>query len=85
MSKLIKTGKFRFSASRSAYNFKSDKKEKRQFFVGLPRDKIVQRAILLVLELLFRFSSFRNSYGFRSSSNHYMVLKQIKHQFYGVK
>lgn len=85
VSKLIKTGKFRFSASRSAYNFKSDKKEKRQFFVGLPRDKIVQRAILLVLELLFRFSSFRNSYGFRSSSNHYMVLKQIKHQFYGVK
>jgi len=83
-SKLIKAGKFRFSASRRVYIPKPGSKEKRPLTIGSPRDKVVQKAMQLVLEPIFEPNFLLNSNGFRPSRGCHTALKQIKDWFHGV-
>lgn len=83
-SKLIKAGKYRFSASRRVYIPKPGSKEKRPLTIGSPRDKVVQKAIQLVLEPIYEPSFLLNSNGFRPAKGCHTALKQIKDWFHGV-
>lgn len=83
-SKLIKAGKYRFSASRRTYIPKPGSNEKRPLTIGSPRDKVVQKAIQLVLEPIYEPSFLINSHGFRPSKGCHSALKQIKDWFHGV-
>jgi retron-type reverse transcriptase len=82
-SKLIKAGKFRFSASRRIYIPKPGGK-KRPLTIGSPRDKVVQKAMQLVLEPIFEPNFLLNSNGFRPYRGCHTALKQIKDWFHGV-
>nr|YP_010338941.1 putative reverse transcriptase protein [Erythrolobus coxiae]UNJ19013.1 putative reverse transcriptase protein [Erythrolobus coxiae] len=83
-SKLIKAGKFRFSASRRIYISKPGSKKKRLLTCGSPRDKVVQKAMQLVLEPIFEPNFLLNSNGFRPSRGSHTALKQIKNWFHDV-
>ena len=83
-AKLIKAGKYRFSPSRRVYIPKPGKAEKRPLIIGTPRDKVVQKAIHLVLEPIFEPTFLENSNGFRPSRGCHTALKLIKNWFHGV-
>ena len=83
-AKLIKAGKYRFSPSRRVYIPKPGKAEKRPLTIGTPRDKVVQKAIQLVLEPIFEPTFLENSNGFRPSRGCHSALKLIKNWFHGV-
>lgn len=50
---------------------------KRPLSVGPPRDKIVQKAIALVLETIYEPRFLNNSYGFRPKRGVHMALKEL--------
>lgn len=54
MSKLIKAGKFRFSASRRIYIPKPGSKKKRPLVIRSPRNNVVQKVMQLVFGTYFR-------------------------------
>lgn len=83
-SKLIKAGKYRFSPSRRINIPKPGRQERRPLTIGSPRDKVVQKAIQLVLEPIYEPSFFINSHGFRPAKGCHTALKQIKDWFHGV-
>jgi len=83
-STLIKAGKYRFSMSRRIYISKTGSNKKRPLTIGSPRDKVVQKAMQLVLEPIFEPSFLCNSNGFRPFKGCHTALKQIKDWFHGV-
>lgn len=82
-SELIKAGKFRFSASRRIYIPKPGGK-KRLLTIKSLRDKVIQKAMQLVLEPIFEPNFLQNSNGFRPYRGCHTALKQIKYWFHDV-
>jgi len=80
----LKQGKFFFSAGRKKYIPKPGSTEKRPLGIASPREKIVQKAILLVLESIFEPSFLWNSHGFRPNRGNHTALKMVKRDFHGV-
>jgi group II intron reverse transcriptase/maturase len=80
----LRAGRFKFAPARRSYIPKPGKKEKRPLTISSPRDKVVQKAMHLVLEPIFEPHFFENSHGFRPSRGCHTALKQIKKWFHGV-
>lgn len=77
-SKDILSGKFDFTPTRRVMIPKPGKTETRPLSVGNPREKIIQKAILLVLEQIWEDDFSNNSYGFRANK----TLHQALHHLY---
>lgn len=72
----LKQGKFNFATSRKV-NIPKANGGTRPLSVGPPRDKIVQKALALVLETIFEPNFLDNSFGFRPKRGVHMALKEL--------
>lgn len=77
MATSLRSGNFSFSPTRRVLIPKPGKKELRPLSVGSPREKIVQKAITIVLEEIWEKKFSPNSYGFRPKKNLHQALYQI--------
>lgn len=85
-SESLLAGKFKFNPARREYISKGlDKHEQRPLTIGSPKDKIVQRAIYLILEAIYEPSFLESSHGSRPNRGCHSALKDIKYSFNGVK
>lgn len=80
-AKDISEGKYAFQNCRRIHIPKADKKQYRPITIGNPRDKIVQKAMQIILEEIFErkesyFSPY--SHGFRPGKSCHTALEQIK-------
>jgi group II intron reverse transcriptase/maturase len=48
------------------------------------RDKVVQQAMLFILEAIYEPTFSENSYGFRPRQSHQTSLKEVKHSWFGI-
>ena len=80
LAQKILQGKFKFSPSRRVMIPKPGKTEKRPLSVGNPRDKIVQKAISVVLEAIWESEFLDSSYGFRPNKSLHQSLYQLHHK-----
>jgi group II intron reverse transcriptase/maturase len=81
ISSKLKAGKFNFTPARRVYIPKRDKDELRPLGVVSPRDKVVQHAMLMVLEAIFEPSFLDTSHGFRPRKGCHTALKKVKETF----
>lgn len=90
ISDQILNGTYKFSPARRVWIPKHTPKgafkspSMRPLNVGTPRDKIVQKAIVLVLEPLFEPKFYQTSHGFRPQRGTHTALKMIDQQFKSV-
>lgn len=80
LSAKLKAGKFKFSPARRIYIPKPGKTEKRPLTIPSPREKIVQKAIQLVLEGIYEPSFLPSSHGFRPGRGTHTALRMIDQQ-----
>lgn len=73
----LKAGKYEFSSMRRVYIGKSDGSQ-RPLTISPPRDKVVQKAIQLVLEPIYEPHFLENSHGFRPNKGCHTALKKAK-------
>jgi group II intron reverse transcriptase/maturase len=85
VSKELKAGKYRFKLVRRVYIPKPGKKGERPLTISSPRDKIVQQAIYLILNVIYEPSFLNLSHGSRPNKGTHTALKDIKTKFQGVK
>ena len=76
LSSDIGSGRFKFNPSRVVEIPKSNGKT-RKLSVSSPRDKIVQQAIMFVLQAIFEPGFSDNSHGFRPGRSCHSALKQV--------
>lgn len=84
MSAALKRGKYKFSPRRRVWIPKPGKKEKRPLrFASMasPMEKIVQKAIALILEAIYEPTFLPSSHGFRPSKGTHTALKMIDLEF----
>jgi group II intron reverse transcriptase/maturase len=79
----LKAGKFNFSNMRRV-NIKKADGSMRPLTISSPRDKVVQKAIQLVLEPIYEPIFFDNSHGFRPNKGCHTALKQLRSRFHGI-
>lgn len=77
ISNEILKGKLKFSPARRVMIPKPGKKELRPLSIASPREKIVQKAIAVVLEAIWERTFSENSYGFRPKKSLHQALYQI--------
>lgn len=77
-------GKFKFSPARRVQIPKPGKNETRSLGVVSPRDKIVQTAMLQVLEPIYEAVFKDGSHGFRPKKGCHTALRSLKQQFSNV-
>ena len=80
----LKAGKFDFSPVRKVHVLKRNKEELRSLVLISPRDKVVQTAMLMVLEAIFEPSFHDTSHGFRPGKGCHTALKLVKNTFSNV-
>jgi group II intron reverse transcriptase/maturase len=80
----LKAGRFNFSTAKRIYIPKRNKDELRPLGVVSPRDKVVQTAMLMVLEAIFETSFLNTSHGFRPGKGCHTALKRVKNTFSNV-
>lgn len=77
----LKAGKFNFSPARKVYTPKRNKDELKLLEVVSIKDKIVQTAVLMVLEAIFEPSFLNTSHGFRPEKGCHTALRRVKNTF----
>jgi len=77
----LRAGKFEFGAARRVQIPKPGKKETRPLTIASPREKIVQKAIQLVLEPLFEPKFLECSHGFRPERGTRTAIQQLESKF----
>jgi group II intron reverse transcriptase/maturase len=85
IQKLMKSGKFQFPPARRIQIPKPGKKETRPLTIASPRDKIVQKAIQLVLNQVYEEKFLDCSHGFRPGRGTHTAIKQLEAEFQSVK
>jgi len=82
VSSKLKAGKYKFSAARRSYIPKPGNEGKKiPLTISSPRDKIVQKAILFILEAIYEPSFLDYSHGSRPVRGTHTALKYIKYKF----
>lgn len=81
----LKAGKFEFSPARRIQIPKPGKTETIPLTIASPREKIVQKAILLVLERLYENKFLDTSHGFRPARGTHTAMKQLEANFQSVR
>lgn len=79
----LRSGKFEFSNMRRVYIGKSDGSQ-RPLTISSPIDKVVQKAIQLVLEPIYEPHFLENSHGFRLNKGCHTALEKVRNWFHGV-
>lgn len=82
---LLKAGKFKFSPARRVQIPKPGKKETRPLTIASPREKVVQKAIQLILERVYEPKFHTSSHGFRPNRGTHTAMLQVDAQFQSVK
>jgi len=77
----LKAGKFEFGAARRVQIPKPGKNETRPLTIASPREKIVQKAIQLVLEPLFEPMFLECSHGFRPNKGTRTAVQYLESRF----
>lgn len=83
LSKEIRSGKFQFTPARRIWIPKPGKTEKRPLGIASPREKIVQKAIELVLSSIYEPVFLETSHGFRPNKSTHSALQMIDIRFKG--
>lgn len=81
IQKDLRSGKYNFTPARRVNIPKSDKKEKRPLTIGSPRDKIVQKAIQLVMAPVFEKMFLDCSHGFRPNKGTRTAMQYLESKF----
>jgi hypothetical protein len=81
LKKEIRTNSFQFRPARRIEIPKPNGKGTRPLGIASPRDKIVQGAMLLILEAIFEPSFITHAHGFRPGKGCHTALKEIKGTF----
>lgn len=76
----LKKGQFEFSPTRRVLIPKPGKKEERPLGIAPPREKIVQKALLVVLEAIWEPMFLDSSHGFRPERSCHSALKALYQQ-----
>ena len=77
----LRAGKFQFTPARRVHIPKPGKDETRPLGVVSPRDKVVQKAILQVLEPIYENIFLDCSHGFRPNKGCHTALRSLKQKF----
>lgn len=86
IAKELQAGKFTFQPARRVWIPKPGKPDQlRPLGVASPREKIVQKAIQLVLEAIYEPIFHDNSHGFRPGRSCHTALKSCTHKMVGIK
>lgn len=86
VSNELKAGKFKFGPARRTYIPKPGKENKKKSLtISSPRDKVVQQAMLFILEAIYEPSFLEYSHGSRPGRGTHTALKSIKYKFKEVK
>lgn len=83
ISRQILAGKFKFSPARRIWIPKPGKTEKRPLGIASPREKVVQKAMELVLSSIFEPTFLDTSHGFRPQKSTHSALELIDKKFKG--
>lgn len=81
----LRDGKYKFNPARRIQIPKPGKNETRPLTIASPREKIVQKAILLILERLYEGKFLDTSHGFRPARGTHTAMKQVESNFQSVK
>jgi len=84
LKKELRTGSFQFKPARRQEIPKANGKGSRPLGIASPRDKIVQGAMLFILEAIFEPSFSTHSHGFRPERGCHSALGEIKRTFSAV-
>ena len=84
LKKNLRTNAFQFRPARRIDIPKPNGKGTRPLGIASPRDKIVQGAMLLILEAIFEPSFVTHSHGFRPNKGCHTALKEVKNTFSSV-
>jgi group II intron reverse transcriptase/maturase len=84
LKKALRTNSFQFRPARRVEIPKPNGKGTRPLGIASPRDKIVQGAMLLILEAIFDPSFVKHAHGFRPGRGCHTALKEIKGTFTSV-
>lgn len=77
ISKELLAGKFKFSPARRTYIPTPGKSEKRPLRITSPREKVVQKAVQRVLEIIYEPRFKDTSHGFRPGKGTHTALKDV--------
>lgn len=77
----LKAGQFEFNPARRTQISKLGKNEKRPLTIASPREKVVQKAILLIMERLYEKKFLDTSHGFRPGKGTHTAMKQLEANF----
>lgn len=83
VSNLLKAGKYSFGPGRRVWIPKPGKKVKRPLGIRSPQEKIIQKALQLVLEAIYEPSFLECSHGFRPSRGTHTCMKILDQKFQG--
>jgi group II intron reverse transcriptase/maturase len=83
-SKRILNGSFQFRPARRVMIPKPNKPEKRPLTISNSRDKIVQQAMKMVLEIIYDGKFLNTSHGFRPSRGCHSALEMIRMNWTGI-
>ena len=81
----LKSGSYKTQPARRVWIPKPGKSEKRPLGIASPREKVVQKAMQIVLEQAYEPSFFKSSHGFRPNRNCHSALQQIYLTFSGAQ
>lgn len=83
---VLKAGKFKFKPARRIKIPKPGKTEEtRPLTIASPREKIVQKAVLLIMERLYENDFLPSSHGFRPKRGTHTAMKQLESNFQSVR
>lgn len=86
VSKELKAGMFKFKPIYRVSVFKPKKKNIRSLLpIDSLKEKVVQQAIYIILNVIYEPSSLNSSHNFYFNEGTYKVFKEIKHKFQDVK
>lgn len=83
-SKRLLDGSFQFRSARRAMILKPNKQGEKVLGIDNPRDKIVQQAMKMVLELIYEEKFLDTSHGFRLSRGCHSALEMIRLKWMGI-
>lgn len=81
----LKGGKYKFQPARRIQIPKPGKKDTRPLTMASPREKIVQKAILLIMERLYEEKFLNTSHGFRPARGTHTAMKYLESLFQSVQ